>query len=249
MLKYCAFTLLIFSTIVAIAFAAVKIDENVQNKNVERTIDLTTQLVKIQHKITLEHKSKKDVVSGAYTFVVPLEHRDQLAFIAVKDAVKKELKLAEEKIDQGVAFTVTLPSASANPVLYVETVFTKSLQPHPSQITQSERQLVRYFGSAYFYSPYKTVVQKTTVQLASKAVESYTTVKPSSQSDTVVTYGPYENVAGMISFVPIDINRMSVNWSNLIDLFIVYRICNRDNSCSLRKSDTIPNGHQFGACY
>lgn len=39
---------------------AVQIDSNIQNKNVERNIDLTTQLVKIQHKITLEHKGKKE---------------------------------------------------------------------------------------------------------------------------------------------------------------------------------------------
>lgn len=194
--KYIAFLFLILFSIAAKAFAAINIDEDIQNKNVERTIDLTTQLVKTLHKITLEHKSKKDLVSGSYAFVVPLEQRDQLAFISIKDAVKKELKLAEEKVEQGIAFTVTLPSASANPVLYVETVFTKSLQPYPTQITQAERQLVRYFGSAYFYSPYKTVTQKTTIQLASKNVESYTPVKPSSQSDTVITYGPHENVAG-----------------------------------------------------
>lgn len=197
---------LIVFTIIGTNLAALNIDGNIQNKNVERTIDLTTQLVKIQHKITLEHNSKKDLVSGTYTFVVPVDQRDQLAFISIKDAVKKELKLAEDKVEQGVAFTVTLPSASANPVLYVETVLTKSLKPYPTHITQSERQLVRYFGSAHFYSPYKTVSQKSTLQLASKNIESYTTVKPSSQADTVITYGPYENVPGWMSLQLIKIS-------------------------------------------
>jgi len=76
-------------------------------------------------------------------------------------------------------------------------VFTKSLLPYPTEIQQSDRQLVRYFGNAYFYSPFKTLSQKTNIQVSSKNVESYTTVKPSSQSDTTITYGPYENIEAL----------------------------------------------------
>lgn len=175
--------------------AAVQIDSNLVNKNVERTIDLTSQLVKVQHKITVESNGKSDLSGVSYTFVVPADQRESLAYISVRDALKKELKATEEKVAEGVAFTVSLGSGSANPVLNVEAIFTKSLQPYPTHITQAERQFVRYFGSAYFYSPYKTLKQKTTVQLTSKAVESYTPVKPSVQADSVITYGPYENIA------------------------------------------------------
>lgn len=185
------FATILFS-VVALSLAAVQIDKNLQNKNVERSIDLTTQLVKIQYKITVENLNKKDLVGVSYTFVVPTDHREQLSYISIKDALKKELKPIEEKISEGVAFTVLL----TGPVLHIEIVLTSSLEPYPTHITQSERQLVRYFGNAYFYSPYKTVAQKTTVRLASKNVESYTTVKPSAQLDKILTYGPYENVAG-----------------------------------------------------
>lgn len=177
-------------------WAAVQIDGNLQNKNVECSIDLTTQLVKTQCKVTVENVAKKDLVGATYTFLIPAEQHERLSFISMKDALKKELKATEERVPEGVAYTVTLNSASPTPVLSIETIFTKSLQPYPTQITQSERQFVRYFGSAYFYSPYKTVTQKTTVQLASKSVESYTTVKPVSHSDAVITYGPYENIPG-----------------------------------------------------
>lgn len=179
---------------------AVQIDSNIQNKNVERNIDLTTQLVKIQHKITLEHKGKKEFSGIPYTFVLPAKEREHLSYISIRDALKKELKPTEEKIAEGSAFTVTLTSSSPTPVIHIETVFTKSLQPYPTHITQNERQFVRYFGNAHFYSPYKTVTQKTTIQLASKSVESYTAVKPSSQSDSTITYGPYDNVAGKCLF-------------------------------------------------
>lgn len=174
--------------------AGVQIDVNIQNKNVERTIDLTTQLVKIQHKITLEHKAKQEFSNTAYVFAVPKEDRERLAYFAVRDGSKKELKSTEQKTADGSLFSVSVTSSSPAPVLHIETVYSKSLHPYPTQITQSERQLVRYFGNAYFYSPYKTIAQKTTIQLASKSVESYTTVKPSSQADGTITYGPYENI-------------------------------------------------------
>lgn len=181
-------------SLVALNAAGVQIDSNIQNKNVERTIDLTTQLVKILHKITLENKVKKEFANVAYTFAVAKDVRENLSYISIRDALKKELKATEEKTADGSLFTVSVTSSSPTPVLHIETVYSKSLEPYPTQITQNERQLVRYFGNAYFYSPYKTVTQKTTVQLASKSVESYTTVKPSTHADGVITYGAYENV-------------------------------------------------------
>lgn len=68
-----------------------------------------------------------------------------------------------------------------------------------------EKQLVQYKGSAYIYSPYKVLSQTTKVLLSSSSVESYTKVKPSSQSDSTITYGPYENIAPLTeaSFVAI----------------------------------------------
>lgn len=180
-------------SLIAVNWAAVKIDSNLQNKIVDCSIDLTTQLVRTQCKVTLENVAKKDLNGATYTFLFTAEQHERLAYISVRDATKKELKGAEENVSEGVAYTVTLNSGS--PVLTIETVFTKSLEPYPTQITQAERQLVRYSGNAYLYSPYKTIAQKTTFTLASKAVESYTTVKPSSQSDATITYGTYENIA------------------------------------------------------
>lgn len=176
--------------------AGVEIDVNILNKNVDRTIDLTTQLVKIQHKITLEHRAKKEFSNTAYVFAVSKEDRERLAYFTVRDGSKKELKSTEQKTAYGSLFAVSVTSSSPAPVLHIETVYSKSLEPYPTEITQNERQLVRYFGNAYFYSPYKTIAQKTTIQLASKSVESYTAVKPSSQVDGTITYGPYENNEG-----------------------------------------------------
>lgn len=168
------------------------IDQEVENKNVERVIDLTSQLVKIVYKITLDHKSKKPISN--YVFSLPIAECEKLSFISARDSAKKDLKLTTSKSATECSYSMTLPSA-ANPVINVEAVFAKALLPYPTSITQAERQLVRYFGSAYFYSPYKTITQKTTIHLASRSVESFTQLKPSVQSDTQIVYGPYENVA------------------------------------------------------
>lgn len=171
------------------------VDVEIENKNVDRTIDLTSQLVKVSYKITLEHKSKKAISN--YVFLLPTDDCDKLSFISARDSSKKELKLSLTKSASDCSYSMTLPGGqNSNPVVYIETIFSKALEPYPTEITQAERQLVRYFGSAVFYSPFKTISQKTTIHLASRNVESFTPVKPSVHSDTQIVYGPYENIAG-----------------------------------------------------
>ena len=85
--------------------------------------------------------------------------------------------------------------AGKSTVVEVQTHFSHSLEAYPAEIKQSEKQLMRFNGNVYFYSPYKTTTQTTTVNLASSSVESYTkSPKPASLSDTTVTYGAYENI-------------------------------------------------------
>lgn len=186
--------LLVTITLIVQNAIGVQIDGTIQNRNIERSIDLTTQLVKISYKITLENQAKNEFSGVGYSFFIPKEDREHLSYISIRDALKKELKATEEKATDGSFYTVSVTSSSPTPVLHIETVFSQALEPYPTQITQNERQLVRYFGNAYVNSPYKTLSQKTTIPLASKSVESYTAVKPSTQTDGVVTYGPYENV-------------------------------------------------------
>lgn len=198
------------AVVVVCGAATPTIDAAVQNRNVDRTIDLTGQNVKIVHKITLTHKTKQPITS--YQFVLTADQRAALAFISIRDAAKKELKYVESNAPattttskrgaavDSVTFVIALPSSatasSTTTVLYIETVFTQLVRAFPTDIVQSEKQLVRYYGSAQFYSPYVTLTQKTTLLLSSKNVESYTPVKPSSLVDTTLTYGPYDNVAG-----------------------------------------------------
>lgn len=173
------------------------IDPDLENKNVDRTIDITSQLVKITYKISLEHKAKKAISN--YVFALPINECKTLSFISVRDSAKKELKLTTSRNANECSYSMTW--SGSNPVIYVETVHAKALEPYPVEITQAERQLVRYFGNAYFYSPYKTLSQKTTIHIATRSVESFTQLKPSSQADTQIIYGTYENIARMYIFI------------------------------------------------
>ena len=53
--------------------------------------------------------------------------------------------------------------------------------------------LLSVVGNLYLFSPYKVTKQSTVVTTASSKIETYTKVKPFSQSETTINYGPYED--------------------------------------------------------
>jgi oligosaccharyltransferase complex subunit alpha (ribophorin I) len=100
--------------------------------------------------------------------------------------------------EQVLVYKVELPnelSKGKTIELEIENVFSRYLAPFPSEITQKEKQLVKFTGNHYIFSPYQVKKQTTKVVLASRNIESYTKLKPFSQSDNTITFGPYENVA------------------------------------------------------
>ncbi|EFX75282.1 hypothetical protein DAPPUDRAFT_226428 [Daphnia pulex] len=174
--------------------------EDVLIKSAERTIDVTSQLVKITHRLTLSNTGKSSV--NSFNFHIESRAQQKLSYFKAQLADGKDssgvLKAVSSTVKGVLTYKVTL-SSSLEPgqtvKVLVGTVFTHNLVPHPAEITQKEKQLVQYRGSAYIFSPYKIASQTTKVLLSSSSVESYTKVKPSSQSDSTITYGPYENIA------------------------------------------------------
>lgn len=180
--------------LVVLLVSAVVADEaGLTIKNADRSIDVGSQLVKISHRLTLANAGPSAVSS----FLFPIEPKavKTLSFFSAQ-LDKGSEALVSSLGDKG--YTVTLKDALAagkTVKVLVETVQAHHLEPHPAQISQKEKQLVRYRGNAYLYSPYPVAAQTTKVQLGSSNVESFTKVKPSSQSDSTITYGPYDNVA------------------------------------------------------
>ena len=84
-------------------------------------------------------------------------------------------------------------------VLYI---LTHSLEPFPSEIAQSESQLVYYRDSAVILSPYHIKQQTTFFKTPSARVESFTSVDPANRAGKEIKYGPYEDRAPY-SYAPV----------------------------------------------
>ncbi|KAF3536439.1 hypothetical protein F2Q69_00024192 [Brassica cretica] len=87
-------------------------------------------------------------------------------------------------------------------VLYI---LTHSLEPFPSEIAQSESQLVYYRDSAVILSPYHIKQQTTFFKTPSARVESFTNVEPANRAGKEIKYGPYEDRAPY-SYAPVNVH-------------------------------------------
>lgn len=184
--------------------------QNVNNlviKNVDRSIDLSTQLVKISSTITLENIGKEPVKN--FQWLLDEEISGKLSFLAAKDSSKRDLKIQSKNAQKFYTINLMQPINQGKTVqVTVDEVYSKALVPHPSAITQKERQLVLFTGNHYLYTPYEVKHQVTKVTTRSKTLENYSKTKPVSFSDGVITYGPYDNIA------PLTIDKMTVHYEN-----------------------------------
>lgn len=187
----------------AIAYAADDaINGDIVNTKVQRTVDLTTHLPKISLRITFENTGKTAVRS--YVVAIDPELSDSLSFVGAsmksgsddeRRLTVKELTVAAHKDKK--LFKVELPSAvdaGKDLTIDVETVYGHALRPYPTHIAQSDHQYVKFVGNVYFYSPYKTQTETTTINCATSSIDYYTKEKPVASADKTITYGPHENL-------------------------------------------------------
>ncbi|CAG9581076.1 unnamed protein product [Danaus chrysippus] len=124
------------------------ISSDVRIKNVDRSIDISSQLVKISSKITFENAGKVPVKQ--FLLAVEGAAKNNLAFIGARDSNNKDLRLVETTVkghDNVKFYRVELKepvNAAASVVITSDAVFSKALLPHPTAITQQEDQLVKY---------------------------------------------------------------------------------------------------------
>jgi len=187
--------------------------EGLTIQNADRIVDISSQLVQITDKLKVENTGASPVKYVIFT--TDYSMKDHLAFIGAttgKEAIT--LKVVPAKLTDKPDILVhkielSTPLAVGKSIdIEVETVFSKYLIPFPSEITQKEKQLAKYIGSHYLYSPYKTSKQTTKVLLASKNIENFTKLKPFSQSDNTITFGAYENIG------PFATNECIVHYEN-----------------------------------
>lgn len=221
MIKYAVFCFLL--GLIASSWSADVINSELVISNVDRSIDITTQVVKTTYKFTLENTGKSPVKS--FLFALEQDLKKHVSFISAHSTEGKYLlKISVTKVqghDDKLLWRIDLrdnlaPGKSVN--VEVETVLTHSLNPYPAAITQKEKQLILFNGNNYIYTPYKTTKQSTTVLVGTKNIESYSKLKPVSQSDTNIVYGPYNNIP------PFSVEKLSVHYENNAPFLTVTQI-------------------------
>ncbi|KAK6028631.1 ribophorin I [Ostertagia ostertagi] len=123
--------------------------------NVERNIDISSQIVKVSSQLTLSNTGSTE--ANAVEVLIPTEESDHLAYMALKKAVIRVYKVE----------LLNRVAKGGEVKLKVEQRFTEMLSPLPEKITQKENQFVVYNGNAHYAAAYPVAQEKTTVKIAS----------------------------------------------------------------------------------
>jgi oligosaccharyltransferase complex subunit alpha (ribophorin I) len=211
--------------LVASAHAAFdSINKDIVIKSCDRTVDLTTQLVKLQFKMVIENQGKGAVKSILFSLDPNLKSKVSFIGATFGTSEKTYLRVEETKVQSDMDkpfWKIELKSslsAGASTTITVEVVLGGALEMFPAAISQKEKQLARFSGNLYVYSPYNILTQTSTVQLASSNLESYTKTKPVSLSDSSITYGPHNNIA------PFSSGEMVIHGENNSPMLVVSRL-------------------------
>ncbi|XP_064088184.1 dolichyl-diphosphooligosaccharide--protein glycosyltransferase subunit 1-like [Macrobrachium nipponense] len=220
-MKSLSYLFLLAFVVISVSGTFDSINKDIVNKKIDRKVDISTQVVKISNKITLENEGSGAVKS--FLLSLTREEKDTLAYINVVTG-GSSLKLAETKVQEFpdiFFYKVELkdalqPGRTVN--VEVEMLLTHLMEAYPALIQQGEKQLVRYKGNHYVLTPYATTTQTTTVTLSSPNIENYSRLKPTSHTDTSITYGPYEGVAAFA------MDPMSIHYENNSPFLTVTRL-------------------------
>eukprot|EP00093_Oithona_nana_P010989 10989.XXX_374591_372528_1 [CDS] Oithona nana genome sequencing. len=216
--------------IIGLAFGLVRaavetVNSEVVVDSVERHIDLTSQLVKINAKIKLTNNGPGAIKS--FHYAVDANAKEKLAFIGatVGSNDKTYLRVQEVQVRDAptgsgfyrIELKKALSPGEATTV-EVDVLLAKALEMYPKEIIQRERQLVLYSGNHYVFLPYKCKSQTTKITLPSATVESYSKLKPVSMTESTITYGPFSNVEAYSS------DDMTVHYENNNAFLVVSRL-------------------------
>ena len=222
--RYVPAVVLVGMLLVVVQAGSDTIDKDIVVTNCERAIDISSQLVKMQHKLTFQNNGQAAAKSVLFSLEPSLQGKVSFIEATFGSSDKTYLRVTETKVQSEagkIFWKIQLKSAlagGASTTVTVDVVLGKALEMFPAQISQKEKQLVKFTGNLYSYLAYPVTTQSTSITLASSSVESYTKVKPVSLSDTSLNYGPYNNVA------PFTETEMVVHGENNSPMLVVTRL-------------------------
>lgn len=196
---------------------SIEVNPKIFINNAECLVDLSTQLVKGECRLSLENNDNKPVNSVLYAFEPSI--KGHISFISAHQVFEsnrlslnvKPVTLSghEDKQFYQIDFNVSRPLRSKGRApLVVEYVLINALYPHPEEITQKDRQLMMFYGNAYLYSPYKSLKSSVKFQTGTRRIEDYTNINPVSLNSGDIVYGPFG------SLEPFAYSQISLHYDN-----------------------------------
>ncbi|XP_050433899.1 dolichyl-diphosphooligosaccharide--protein glycosyltransferase subunit 1 [Adelges cooleyi] len=189
--------------LVAITFSAshsIEINPKIYLNNVECIVDISSQLVKGECRLSLENNGDKPVNSILYAFEPSFKsHISYVSARQVSESNRLGLTVKpvtvtghHDKQFYQIDFNASRPlrSKGRTPIV-VQYILINALNPHPEEITQKDRQLMMFYGNAFFYSPYKSLKSSIKYQTGTRRVEEYTNLNPVTQSSGDIIYGTH----------------------------------------------------------
>jgi oligosaccharyltransferase complex subunit alpha (ribophorin I) len=199
-------TTLLFSVLLLFISRSVVLSlPELQIVNAERRIDLNSHIVRVYLTLKVENTGLSPASEVLLAF--PPAQVEHIALLKAAAAIGKKRKKTHLPLDVDQVDLPDAPNgtkffsiALVNPLstgesltLEVFYVLTRTLEPYPVEISQSESQLVYYHESAFVLSPYHIKQQTTFFKAPSSRFESFTRVEPTSHASTELKYGPYED--------------------------------------------------------
>jgi oligosaccharyltransferase complex subunit alpha (ribophorin I) len=209
-------SILLLLAILAACICAESISFNpsIVHTDVHRIIDISSHVEEVTTTVKFINQGTKEI--NSYLIAIPAEKIKLLSYVeGSRGSGRSEEKFITTLTNQtdikGIS-GLNIPlntawakvdlkegvKAGAAASLIIVATFTRTIVPFPAEIRQEQQQLVNYADSVYFFTPYKTVKQSTTVKLASSTVESYTK-KQSTQRGSEIEYGPFTDIEGFDS--------------------------------------------------
>eukprot|EP01060_Flectonema_neradi_P004652 TRINITY_DN13026_c0_g1_i1.p1 TRINITY_DN13026_c0_g1~~TRINITY_DN13026_c0_g1_i1.p1 ORF type:complete len:459 (+),score=96.95 TRINITY_DN13026_c0_g1_i1:41-1378(+) len=180
-------------------FVATSVAAQWENKNVDRKIDATTQIVRTITSATLTNIGSS--ANSEVEWIIPESNLTKIAKMVAK-VDKTVVALTETKRQDGnVFYKVSLNkpvSAGESVTIKMRCSVGEALRALPATIRQGESQMVDFNENAYFLSPYKTLKQSTVFKMPTAKVESFSdTPAPVTHNKDSIVFGEYRDIAPM----------------------------------------------------
>lgn len=201
--------LLILTCLVGVNCASI-VSTSLKIINVDRLLDISSQIVKVTNKITFENAGREVVAN--FIFTVDPKFVEDVAIIKARVSdLDVALTVTETIIDKKKAWSIQFENpleVGKSAVIDVYYSLIDYLVPYPTKITQNEKQYIKFIGNCYIYTPYPVSKVTTSIALGTKNVESYTKTEPASYSDSHILYGPYKDL------LPYSVGEIEIHYEN-----------------------------------